>query len=164
MLAVSALICAGFLLGQDASIEEQNKADLDKMQGDWVLHSSEFDGAQNLKPPHMVYRIKGSQLTYEGPQDAAAPRRPGESYEITLDASKTPKHFNRTFKLTGPPPRAGQVKVFGNTNLGIYKLDGDTLTICTGTSETRPPDFVTTTRGWRIIVLKRQKDAADERK
>ena len=52
---------------------------------------------------------------------------------LELDASKTPGHINMKFD-------AGPEK--GNTNLGIYELDGDTWKICLATrGSVRPSSF-----------------------
>ena len=105
--------------------------DLKSLQGVWNVSSLEVDGQK--MPEHMLANgkivIQGSRFTSTGM---------GPVYEgmVTLDASSNPRHIDMTFD-------AGPEK--GNTNLGIYKLDGDTWTLCLAMrGSVRPSKFATT--------------------
>lgn len=102
--------------------------DIEQMQGVWKIVSLEMDG-QSISPS----LLEGAQIVVEG--DRFTSSGMGAPYEgtIEIDSSTTPKNFNLTFA-------AGPEK--GNTNLGIYELDGDRWRICLNTSgTTRPSQF-----------------------
>jgi uncharacterized protein (TIGR03067 family) len=133
----SVLLYVGLSLTQDVSAEEQNRQEREKLQGEWVLDSGEFRGKSATPLLPEVYRIQGSEYTLEGSQGA------NSKSSFSLDATTSPKHFDRT--MPG-----------GTKLLGIYKLEGDMLTICSGTSVERPGEFTTITPGWRMLVWKRK--------
>ena len=85
--------------------------DLKKLQGEWI-----FKGVERTT----TYTVKGNEYTFDFM---------GKPSKVTfkIDAAKEPKHID----LTGPR---------GTVRMGIYKLEGDTLIICTGNSA-RPTDF-----------------------
>ena len=105
--------------------------DLDLLQGPWTVTALEMDGqempADMLSNARIV--IEGSRFTSTGM---------GAVYEGTLelDASTSPPQL--TMKFDAGPEK-------GNTNPGIYKLEGDTLRLCLATRGTvRPSSFAST--------------------
>ena len=103
------------------------KQDLDHLQGTWTIAALELDG-QTVGPigdARIV--IKGSGFTSTGMGDEYAGT-------ITLDSSVSPARIDMKFE-SGPEK--------GNTNLGIYELDGDSWRICLATrGAVRPAKFV----------------------
>ena len=102
--------------------------DLDLLQGLWRISAIEMEGRE--MPEEMVaearIRIEGDRFTTTGM---------GAEYAGTmvLDASASPKSLDMKFD-------AGPEK--GNTNFGIYELDGDRWRICLATHGTvRPSEF-----------------------
>ena len=101
--------------------------DLEQLQGTWNVASVVIDGKQMpldaADGPRVV--VNGSRFTSRGM---------GAEYEGTLeiDQKKTPKTFDLVFT-------AGHAT--GARNLGIYKLDGKTWTICLATRGKRPRTF-----------------------
>jgi uncharacterized protein (TIGR03067 family) len=102
------------------------KPDPDLLQGTWTIKTLQIDG--QAVPGGSSIRLSGNTFVT---------RSMGAEYEGTfkLDESRAPKTIDMTFTI-GPEK--------GNTALGIYKLDGDTWTIClTVTAKERPTTFAT---------------------
>ncbi len=124
--------------------------DRDLLQGSWTVAELEVDGqpAPSLGDAHVV--IKGNRFTTSGM---------GAEYKGTLeiDASKSPRQLNMNFD-------AGPEK--GNVNLAIYKLDGDTWTMCIATQgKLRPKRFATRPgTGFVLETLTRGKGPAVKKK
>jgi uncharacterized protein (TIGR03067 family) len=105
--------------------------DLKQLQGTWTVTSLEVEGQQMpdamLSAAQIV--IKGTRFTSSGM---------GATYTGTLklDPSTDPPQLDMKFDA-GPEA--------GNTNPGIYKLDGDSWQLCLSTrGTTRPTQFVST--------------------
>ncbi|HEY2784712.1 MAG TPA: sigma-70 family RNA polymerase sigma factor [Fimbriiglobus sp.] len=104
------------------------KTDREALQGTWNVSTLESDG---IKIADQM--VQGSKIVLKG--NAFTTASMGSTYEgaYTLDPDKSPKTIDMTF-TKGPEK--------GNTALGIYKLDGDTWTIClTVTAKERPTKF-----------------------
>jgi uncharacterized protein (TIGR03067 family) len=102
------------------------KPDRELLQGTWTIKTLEIDG--QAVPGGSSIRLSGNTFVT---------RSMGAEYEGTfnLDESVLPKTIDMTF-TKGPEK--------GNTTLGIYKLDGDTWTIClTVVAKERPTKFAT---------------------
>lgn len=108
----------------------KKKADLDLLQGSWSVIALEMDGQP--MPESMLgaarVEMKGDRWTSSGM---------GAEYAgtVKLDSAASPKTFDLTFT-------AGPEK--GNTNLGIYEVEGDEWRICLATrGDARPKTFAT---------------------
>src|SRR5438067_1527262 len=104
--------------------------DLDLLQGSWRIATMEVDGrempAQMLAGSSIV--VKGSRFTSTG-MDAVY------EGELVLDPSAMPRRLDMRFD-------AGPEK--GNTNLGIYELNGDNWRLCLAMrGSVRPVSFAT---------------------
>jgi uncharacterized protein (TIGR03067 family) len=118
--------------------------DLDLLEGSWTVTALEVDG--QAMPAAMLadarITIKGSRFTSTGM---------GGAYEGTLelDTSASPPRLDMKFD-------AGPEK--GNTNLGIYQLEGDTWKLCLATRGTvRPASFASTPgSGFAVETLVRE--------
>ena len=102
--------------------------DLDLLQGAWTVTALEVDGqsmsADMLEEARIV--IQGARFTSNGM---------GAEYggTVELDASAKPRRIDMKFD-SGPEK--------GNTNRGIYELDGDTWKLCLNTlGGQRPAKF-----------------------
>jgi uncharacterized protein (TIGR03067 family) len=119
------------------------KQELDKLQGEWTLVSSEVGGKKRPDTENALSKLTISEnqwvVTYrDSPSTARA--------TIEIDPSKDPKTIDLTFRGEKEPAR------------GIYKLEGDTLTVCYGTvGGERPKEFKTTQETGVLVVLKRAK-------
>lgn len=101
-------------------------ADLKQLQGSWTVETLEVDGQSMSAAGQIV--VKDGRFTSSGM---------GAVYEGTLelDATSSPRRIDMKFDA-GPE--------MGNTNLGIYELDGKKWTLCLATrGSVRPARFAT---------------------
>jgi RNA polymerase sigma-70 factor (ECF subfamily) len=126
--------------------EDPPKSDRDRLQGTWVPTSfkNEEKGEaddENLKHYKLIF--SGDKLTMVGPYSGGD--RKGT---ITLDPKATPKTIDVALEAGG---EAGVLR-------GLYKLDGDTLTLCyPNINQDRPVEFAAE-NGAYLWVFKRSKD------
>ncbi len=117
--------------------------DLDKLQGTWHITALETDGT--AAP---AAALRGATIVVSGTTFVTTGA--GERYEgtMTVDEKTKPRSFDLVF-TTGPQD--------GTRNLGIYKLDGDTWTICLAMrGTTRPKKFATAPKtGLALETLQR---------
>jgi uncharacterized protein (TIGR03067 family) len=114
----------GLLITDDLPKPEDVKKEVEKFQGSWKFVKLERDGEDLTNQLGDVeMEVKGEE--YTAPNIAA---------KFKLDPSKTPKAIDLSY-TEGPAA--------GHTLKGIYKLDGDTLTICRALAEEdkRPTEF-----------------------
>ncbi len=119
------------------------KDDLANLQGTWSVTALEVDG--NKMSAEM---FEGARIVIKGDQFESLSM--GATYRgtVKLDSAKKPKQFDLHFT-------AGHAK--GNTNYGIYELDGDTWRLCLNTTgKDRPKSFATKPgSGHALETLKR---------
>ncbi len=139
---VLVVLAVGLLFAADA--KEKDKTDDDKIRGTWLLTSEESGGNTTHtegKKITVTFAAEGKGKVKYGVGD-----RPDLDIAFQLDATRQPKEIT--------------VMANGETLSGIYKLDGDTLTVCIPQKDgvERPTEFGTKD-GDRLvlIVLKREK-------
>jgi len=104
------------------------EADLKALEGTWVLDAATMDGRDHTE------NFAGMKLTLKGNQFAIDFAENSDKGTFTIDGSKSPKWIDIKTGENGP--------FKGKTLPGIYKLDGDKLTLCChADAKTRPEEF-----------------------
>jgi uncharacterized protein (TIGR03067 family) len=139
VLAV-ATCCAVPLMA--ASKEDAANKDRENIQGTWKVVAMEADGEQ--APAEIVAAMK---LIFKGDTLTFKPGEPGfTNYTYKLDP---------TTKLASVDMTHADGEDKGQTDKGIYFLDGDNLKICMGSPDRRPKEL--TSKSAAMYVLKREK-------
>ena len=112
--------------------------DLELLQGIWTVTALEADGQET--PATM---LANARIVIQ--RDRFTSTGMGADYEGTVKLSTSTKPRQIDMKFDAGPEK-------GNTNLGIYKLDGDTLKICLATSGTVRPSRFKSTSGSGFAV------------
>jgi uncharacterized protein (TIGR03067 family) len=108
-----------------AKVDPKQKPDLELIQGTWLIVGLETGGKAESDKNYW-----GNTFTFT--RDKATLREgtfPAIDFALTLDSGRTPKAIDLTAK--------------GNVLKGIYKLNGDELTLCIGIGGLRPTEFAT---------------------
>jgi RNA polymerase sigma factor (sigma-70 family) len=92
--------------------------DLARLQGDWELVGRKLGAGRAEAPGNLVFKIRGTTVVAFN----RATREEGKSY-LSLDERASPKALDLV---------RGQANGSIATEPAIYKLEGDTLTLCTG--------------------------------
>jgi uncharacterized protein (TIGR03067 family) len=136
-----------FLVGTQSAnaapgLKEKDEGDLKKLQGDWVIESWIQLGQNSRVTGDWSFKDDKYSLNQSGNLEEGT---------IKLASGKKPATIDMT--ITG-----GNCK--GNDQLGIYKIEGDTLTLCLawpGATE-RPTEFGSTREARTLLItLKRAK-------
>ncbi len=139
------VLLATSLMAGEPPRQDAVKKDLDGIQGTWKMVALEADGKQ--APAEMVAALK---LIFKDDTLTFTPGEPGYSnYTYKLDPTTKPARFDMTH-ADGPKK--------GETDKGIYSLEGNHLRICFGKADTRPKEFSTTAgSGVGMYTMEREK-------
>jgi uncharacterized protein (TIGR03067 family) len=130
-----------------ATDKETDKKDEEKVLGTWAVVSVEEGGhreeGEGIKEARMTFAADGKWI-WKTPGKGGKDGTYKGTY--TLDPAKKPKEVTVTINN-------------GETIKGIYKVDGDSLTICSTDKDIeRPSEFITKEGMFvTLIVLKREK-------
>ena len=138
-------LTAAILVAADPPKEDAVKKDLKGIQGTWKVVAMEADGEK--APEEIVAALK---LVFKDDTLTFVPGEPGfTNYTYKLDPTTKPAGFDMTH---------ADEKNKGETQKGIYSLEGDSLKICFGKPGQRPKEFTAKAKsGQAMYVLKRVK-------
>jgi uncharacterized protein (TIGR03067 family) len=133
------LVTVGLIIAADTP-QETTQKEKQKLQGAWAMISREVSGKKTDKE-----KLEGGRWTFDGDKIKITYQGKDEQASYVLDPSKDPKTIDLNSSET-------KRKAFG-----IYKFDGDILTVAYSLDE-RPKDWVTK-KGDKgiVLVLKRAK-------
>jgi uncharacterized protein (TIGR03067 family) len=132
----------GLLSTAVAQKEGADKKELEKFQGKWAIASVTVDGEAEDEIKDRFLAIKGDKATF---LDKGKERGTGS---LKLDPGKSPAHLDFTYE-DGPAK--------GTTLKGIYKFEGDTLTLCYGGfGEDRPAEFASKAGSGTILIVQKR--------
>jgi uncharacterized protein (TIGR03067 family) len=129
-ITLASIVCPLILAGAQAGNQDALKKEVELLRGTWSADVRAGD--DTLKQQFAIYGDESFEINLGGNHVNGARK---------IDPTKNPKEITLT------PDGSKQ------SLLGIYKLEGDTLTICFG--EKRPADFKA--KGATLWVLKRDK-------
>ena len=143
------LVALPAALAAPAKDGKDTKDDLKKFAGDWTVSSWRQFGQDVDKDQLDTARwaVKGDKYTFE---------MGGNTEEGTLKLDPAKKTPTIDLHITDGADK-------GKDQPGIYKLDGDTLTICFAKpgAKDRPTDFTSTEGNEQILVVMKRKKKDD---
>jgi RNA polymerase sigma-70 factor (ECF subfamily) len=133
LLTIVALgLAVGLALGADGPGADEAAKDLEQFQGTWTLDSMEVNG---VKIAAEAMKKQGHAITLTVREDKVTleSKRGDVTGTIKLDPAKKPKAYDS--KGTDPDGKTHEA-------VGIYKIEGDVLTVCyVVTGKDRPTEF-----------------------
>jgi uncharacterized protein (TIGR03067 family) len=145
VLKLLACLAVGLLVAGDDAKKEDKDKEAKKIIGTWTAVSMERNGQ---KAPEEEFKGLSVIFAADGKVTVKTPGKEDTTGKYKLDTTKKVKEITLVEADTE------------KTLYGIYKIDGDNLTICaddTG-ADTRPTEFATKEGSTaRLVVLKREK-------
>jgi uncharacterized protein (TIGR03067 family) len=127
------------LAGKPAAVHAGEEGDRDKFQGAWIVSAGEKAGR---KAPEEG--LKDVTVTFTGEAFTWKTGDKETRGTFSLDPAKSPREISMSAE--------------GRKLAGVYRLEGDELTICVGDGDDRPVDFATRDGARAVLlILKRKK-------
>ncbi len=138
---VAASLAIGLLLGASAFLKADVKDDLAALQGGWAMALAFINGEELPAD-----QVKSGSLLIDGDEYNPKLGASVEPSTIKVDGSKNPRSIDFTYTT-------GFQK--GKTTKGIFKLEGDNLTICRGLApeKDRPAEFAAPNGSGLLLVV-----------
>jgi uncharacterized protein (TIGR03067 family) len=135
------IVAVGLLVAADDAPDDAVKKEQKKFEGTWSPVAQEAKGERQEKD-----KLKKQAWVFDGDKVTIKGEKRSREHSFKLDPSKTPKNIDITDKRGD------------ETGHGIYKLEGDTLTIALDKPKAERPKEFTTTKDTShvVIVLKRE--------
>ncbi|HEY3637947.1 MAG TPA: TIGR03067 domain-containing protein [Rhizomicrobium sp.] len=130
------VLCISLLAGCDSRSAGNSADDLQQWQGTWKMTATTYEGAP--QSADMAWVVKGNQYFIRMNGQLGV-----DPYMFKLDADK--KQID-VFHHDTPPG------TFGGSWKGIYKIDGDTLTVCYDLAGLHYPDAFAASAGSRQVL------------
>jgi uncharacterized protein (TIGR03067 family) len=112
------------------------------IEGEWTVESNLFGG----KPDDRFERIPIDKIVITADKWIVVRGKPSGGSDVVVDPKQNPPHID--IGVSGK----------GSLSRGIYKLDGDTLTVCCVVGDDRPTKFESPPdSNVRMMTLKRLK-------
>jgi uncharacterized protein (TIGR03067 family) len=137
-----ALMAAFCCLGAERPAEDKSKQDLERIQGTWVCQKA--TNAGEAMPPEVAGKMS---FTFKDDR-VICNINPDDPATIQIDATQTPCAIDFIDKDKKVDP-------------GIYKFEGDALTFCMATSESkkpRPAKFESTRENQAMLVVMKKQE------
>lgn len=136
------LLAAADTMRIDTAVDRENR-DLENMQGRWMILRLQRDGQDDRTNETQTIAVKGDQFLVMSGKDRK------DVYIFRVNPAKYPKTFD--IFSSWPEKDAHEIAA-------IYRLDGDTLTLCWHDStEKRPRTFAAKKGdGLTLLVLRRE--------
>ncbi len=130
-------------IGANIVARDTDETEIKKLMGSWKLEYAEVQGARTGVASNMIVKldVKGDQwIVTSSPSSQKAP---GFKATFKIDVSKAPKAIDLTIKTDDKEV----------TWRGIYKVDGNVLTLCSTRAEARPKDFRSDEQGTTFVYV-----------
>jgi uncharacterized protein (TIGR03067 family) len=141
--AVLVFVMAGEIgLLPTAAAQNEGAKELEKFQGKWATVSVTVNAQVEDEIKNRFMAIKGEKATF-----LYKDKERGTG-SLKIDPSKSPAHIDFTYE-DGPAK--------GKTLKGIYKFEGDTLTVCYGGfGKDRPSEFASKAGSESILAVQKR--------
>jgi uncharacterized protein (TIGR03067 family) len=151
VFVAASIICLGAPIPGDGATETRLLEDEKvRFRGTWQLVSAEYDGKKATADEIKGGRVTVGSGTYTVRYDNAVV---AQNVGFEIDPARSPKHVTDTLP-SGPHQ--------GKVILGIYRLEGDTLTSCVAPlGHDRPTRFAAESGSGRTLRVFRRMQSAD---